>query len=169
MLWLWCRPAAAALIWPLTWELSFAADAAIKREKTNNPSTKKIKKPVGSNPSVGSVGVQQEMPDLSRICSLYLSSLQFQILNPLSKARDQICVLMHISWVRYCRATKQTSEFLCFTLEAEFLLFKETVSLRLLSPSTDWMWPTHIMEDNLLSLMSANCRQIISAKRLRSD
>ena len=34
------------------------------------------------------------MPDLSHICNLYHSSWQRQILNPLSKARDQICVLM---------------------------------------------------------------------------
>ena len=30
LLWLWCRPAAAALIRPLAWELPYAADAALK-------------------------------------------------------------------------------------------------------------------------------------------
>jgi len=32
-LWLWCRPATAALIQPLTWELPYAADMAVKRKK----------------------------------------------------------------------------------------------------------------------------------------
>ena len=34
------------------------------------------------------------MPDLSRICDLHQSSQQRRILNPLSEARDQTCVLM---------------------------------------------------------------------------
>ena len=33
LLWLWHRPAAAALICPLAWELSYAADAALKIKK----------------------------------------------------------------------------------------------------------------------------------------
>ena len=32
LLWLWRRPAAAALIQPLAWELTYAADAALKRK-----------------------------------------------------------------------------------------------------------------------------------------
>ena len=32
-LWLWCRPAAAALIQPLAWELPYTAGAALKRQK----------------------------------------------------------------------------------------------------------------------------------------
>ena len=36
-------------------------------------------------------------PDLSRVCSLHHSSQQRWILNPLSEARDQICVLMDTS------------------------------------------------------------------------
>ena len=31
LLWLWCRPAAAAPIQPLAWELPHAVDAALKR------------------------------------------------------------------------------------------------------------------------------------------
>ena len=31
-LWLWCRPAAAALIWPLAWELPYATGAALKNK-----------------------------------------------------------------------------------------------------------------------------------------
>ena len=33
MLWLWCRPAAAAPIKPIAWEFPYAAGAAIKRQK----------------------------------------------------------------------------------------------------------------------------------------
>ena len=33
LLWLWRRPAAAALIRPLAWELPYAADAALKKLK----------------------------------------------------------------------------------------------------------------------------------------
>ena len=32
-LWLWCRPAAAALIQPLVWERPYAPGAALKRPK----------------------------------------------------------------------------------------------------------------------------------------
>ena len=43
LLWLWCRPAAAALIQPLAWEPPYAAGVALKRQKTNprrtNPQT----------------------------------------------------------------------------------------------------------------------------------
>ena len=34
LLWLWCRPAAAALIQPLAWEPPCAAGVALKRQKT---------------------------------------------------------------------------------------------------------------------------------------
>ena len=33
LLWLWCRPAAAALIQPLAWKLPYAAGAALKKKK----------------------------------------------------------------------------------------------------------------------------------------
>ena len=33
LLWLWCRPAAAALTQPLAWELPHASPAALKRKK----------------------------------------------------------------------------------------------------------------------------------------
>ena len=32
LLWLWCRPAAAAPIQPIAWELSYATGAALKRK-----------------------------------------------------------------------------------------------------------------------------------------
>ena len=33
LLWLWCRLAAASLLWPPAWELPYAADVALKRRK----------------------------------------------------------------------------------------------------------------------------------------
>ena len=33
LLWLWCRPAATALIGSLAWELPYATDVALKRQK----------------------------------------------------------------------------------------------------------------------------------------
>ena len=39
--------------------------------------------------------------DLSHVCNLHQSSWQGQILNPRSKARDRIPVLMDTSWVCY--------------------------------------------------------------------
>ena len=42
LLWLWCRPAAVALIGPLAWEPPYAAGAALRRQKK-----KKKKKPKG--------------------------------------------------------------------------------------------------------------------------
>ena len=39
--------------------------------------------------------------DLSRICDLYCSSQQHQILNPLSDARDGTCVLVNTGQIRF--------------------------------------------------------------------
>ena len=41
LLWLWCRPAAVALIRPLAWELPYAIGAALKRKKEKKK--KKVK------------------------------------------------------------------------------------------------------------------------------
>ena len=43
MLWLWCGPAATALIQPLAWEIPYAASAALKRKKKKKTFTKKIR------------------------------------------------------------------------------------------------------------------------------
>ena len=48
-------------------------------------------------------------PDLNGICDLHHSSHQCQNLNPVSEARDQICILMDTSLARYCWATTGTS------------------------------------------------------------
>ena len=41
LLWLWCRPAAVALIRPLTWEPPYAMRVALKRQKTKKKKKKK--------------------------------------------------------------------------------------------------------------------------------
>ena len=41
LLWLWCRPVAAAPIGPLDWEHPFAVGAALKRQKTKKKKKKK--------------------------------------------------------------------------------------------------------------------------------
>jgi len=47
-------------------------------------------------------------PDLSRVCDLYHSSRQLQILNPLSEARDQTLNLMLPSRIPFRCATTET-------------------------------------------------------------
>ena len=44
LLWLWCRPAAVALILPLAWEPPYAIGAALKRQKTKKEEKKEKKK-----------------------------------------------------------------------------------------------------------------------------
>ena len=41
LLWLWCRPAAAARIRPLAWEPPYAASAALKRQKDKKKKKKR--------------------------------------------------------------------------------------------------------------------------------
>ena len=36
LLWLWCKPAATALSWPLTWEFPYAMGVALKRHLKKN-------------------------------------------------------------------------------------------------------------------------------------
>ena len=45
------------------------------------------------------------MWDLSCVCDLHHGSWQSWIPNPLSKARDQTCILMDTSQVHFCLAT----------------------------------------------------------------
>ena len=46
-------------------------------------------------------GTTTAMPDLSHVCDLHHSSEQHWILNPLSKARDQICFLMDAGQIHF--------------------------------------------------------------------
>ena len=43
LLWLWCRPAAVALIRPLAWEPPYAMRVALKRQKTKKKKKETIK------------------------------------------------------------------------------------------------------------------------------
>ena len=45
------------------------------------------------------------MPDLSHICKLHHNLLQHWILNQLSEAKNQTCVLMDASHIHFCWAT----------------------------------------------------------------
>jgi len=54
------------------------------------------------------------MPDLSRICNLYHSSWQCHILNPLSEARDQTCILV---------VTSQVLNLLSYSCPLAFVFF----------------------------------------------
>ena len=47
MLWLWCRPVAADLIRPLTWEPPYAAGMALKRKKKKERKEKRKKEERG--------------------------------------------------------------------------------------------------------------------------
>ena len=49
------------------------------------------------------------MPDPSLVCHLHHSSQQYWIVNPLSKARDQTCILMETSQICFRWATTETS------------------------------------------------------------
>ena len=51
LLWLWCRPAATAPIRPLAWEPPYAADAALKGQKTKDREKKKEREKKDKNKS----------------------------------------------------------------------------------------------------------------------
>ena len=52
----------------------------------------------------------------SRVCDLHRSSWQWQILNPLSEARNQTGNLMVPSWIRFYCATTGTPISQCFRI-----------------------------------------------------
>jgi len=64
-------------------------------------------------------------PGPSCVCDLHHSSQQYQILNPLSQARDWTHVLLDTSWVCYCWTTTETPDynFLILFWVFLFLLF----------------------------------------------
>jgi len=124
-----------ALIQPLDRELPFAINTVLKRPKKKKKKKKKEKgkrkRPGLGESSVevcllelyiyiyatpmayrssqarGQIGARAEQ-DPSHICYLYHNSLQYQILDPLSQARDQTCILMDTSWVHFPGITMGT-------------------------------------------------------------
>ena len=44
LLWLWCGPAAVALIRPLAWELPYAVDVTLKKQKVKRKEKNRTKK-----------------------------------------------------------------------------------------------------------------------------
>ena len=63
------------------------------------------------------------MPDPSWVHDLHHNSWQCWILNPLSGARDQTCILMDTSWICYHWATTGTPETSFFNLPWQSLSF----------------------------------------------
>ena len=57
------------------------------------------------------------MPDLSHVCDLHHSSWQCWILSPLSKVRDQTCVLMDTSQICFQWAIDRNSDICIFLYE----------------------------------------------------
>ena len=55
--------------------------------------------------------------DASHIFSLYYSSRQCQVPNPLSEVRGQTRVLMDTSWIRFCCATVETPRLFLLQLD----------------------------------------------------
>ena len=57
------------------------------------------------------------MPDPSHICKLHHSSWQRWILNPLSEARDETCILMDTSWIHEPLSHNENSSDNVFLLQ----------------------------------------------------
>ena len=62
-------------------------------------------------------------PDPSHICGLHCSFWHCQILNPLSEASEQTCILMDPSQVCYCWATIGTPWFVYFIIFQNLFVF----------------------------------------------
>ena len=70
--------------------------------------------------------------DLSHICDLHLNSWQRWMLNPLSKPRDQTCILMDASWILNLlshNGNSQACEFSMLSLMMKGLYGKGSCSL----------------------------------------
>ena len=114
---LWCRLVAAAPIQHLAWEPPYALGVALKRQKNflfiylfifclfrATPAG------YGNSQARGQIGAvapglyhsySNTRSGVSWVCHLHHSSQQYQILNPLGKARDWTWILMDTSQVLY--------------------------------------------------------------------
>ena len=77
---------------------------------------------------------------MSRVCDLYHSSQQRQILNPLTEARDQTHILMDTSQARYHWATMGTSIFFSLLLRLHSDSQSQTASYWLSLYKDDLKW-----------------------------
>ena len=91
-----------------------------------------------------------------QICISYVL-LHWQVGSlPLAPSGKPICELVQAIEIQSagCQTGGDSSRIWCCSFEAEFLLWKPILLLKL---STDWMRSTHIIEGNLY-LESTNCR-----------
>ena len=76
------------------------------------------------------------MPDLGCVCDLHHSSRQRQILNPLSEARDQTCILMVPSRIRFrCAMTGTPYKLLYLSVNLKLDFFQTWYSMNILRPN----------------------------------
>ena len=77
----------------------------------------------------------------------YHSSQQHWILNPLSQARDQTCILMHTSWVHYHWATMGIPFSVFFVLFCFLAVVCSSLMWDLSSQTRDWTQTTVKLPD----------------------
>ena len=83
LLWLWCRPVAAALIQPLAWELPHATSVALKKQK--KPKKTKNLHNLSSAPLPNALPTPRTLSPLSHTVPLGLGpSLYLEWLPPIS-------------------------------------------------------------------------------------
>ena len=117
LLWLWCRPAAAALIRPLIWEPPYAAGAALKKkekEKSGSfPVAQQVKDPATRLTAVSCV--QSLASDVVYIVTVLLAPL---FLLSATFCVKEIILMYHLdsSWffglflLLYCASFQCTSD-----------------------------------------------------------
>ena len=76
--------------------------------------------------------------DLSHVCDLHHSSQKFQILDPLSEARDRTHILMDTSWICFhCTTTGTPGTISCSLPQFQCLFSTLYLCQLILSPSLD--------------------------------
>ena len=103
------------------------------------------------------------MPDLNQICDLHCSSWQHQIPNPLSEARDRICIL------RYQVLYFLSCKLRFFGVKQAFMFTRLFVNCKILAPvSPHSVWATTIRQtENTRMLSSCICCGNLSSRSSR--
>ena len=86
------------------------------------------------------------MPDPSRVCGLHHSLWQRRILNPLSEARNQTCLLMDTGQIPFGCATTKTSTLSYFKF-LPAVYESSSCSPSSLTPDADCFWIWVILVD----------------------